>query len=198
MNAVAEPLRFVEDSHQYFVGKKEIPGVTTIIKPLYDFSGIDPAVLNAKRDLGIAVHRCSELYDDNELDEDTVADEWRPYFAAWVRFRKETGFNPSANEKRIYHSMMGYAGTLDRAGLFQKQPAIIDIKTTAVIKAAVGVQLSAYEAALRSLTGTFYNRFSVQLKDDGSYRLDQFKDPHDFNVFSSLLTVYKWTKNHAD
>ena len=34
MNAVAEPLRFVEDSHQYFVGKTEVPSVTSIIKPL--------------------------------------------------------------------------------------------------------------------------------------------------------------------
>lgn len=194
-------LRFDAESHTYWLGSRKVPGVTTVLKPLYDWSMVDPEVLAAKAALGTAVHLCTELYDADDLDDDTVMPEWRPYLDGWVKFREETGFVPTRIETRVFHPGLFYAGTLDRTGILFDAEAMLDIKTSATMSPAVGCQTAAY---LRALTAApdyegpqDMKRYSVQLKPDGTYKLHEYNDPTDWPTFVSLLTVRNWTEKHG-
>lgn len=56
-------------THSYFIGDKEIIGVTSLMKGMGlspDYSGIDPHVLNHAAARGTAIHKTLESYDNGE------------------------------------------------------------------------------------------------------------------------------------
>jgi len=124
------------------------------------------------------------------LDETTVAPEIEQYLAGWVKFRNESGFVPVEIEKIVHNEACGYAGTLDRTGTMHGRDVLIDIKTGAVQPWA-GIQTAAYEVCYAQL----YNRYAVELKGDGTYRLTSFADRKDWPVFLSALAIVNWKKN---
>lgn len=192
-------LQFDALTHTYTVGGQVIPSVTQIIRPLYDFSAIPPQVLAQKAKLGTAVHLATELHDAGTLDESSVHPAVRPYLDAWVKFCDDTGIVMCGSEQRLYHASLGYAGTLDRTGLVDGDSWILDIKTTAQLSAAVGIQLAAYLHALQAGDPTILTmqRRAVQLRPDGNYRLSkQYTDASDLTCFLALLGVHKWRTLH--
>lgn len=191
-------LEFEPDSHVYTFGGEIVPSVTGIISGLYDFSFVDRATLSAAADFGTAVHRACELRDLQNLDMDSLAPPLVPYLAAWERFLAETNATILEVEKRYHHSMMGYAGTLDRVLEINRRIVLVDIKTVSRLTPAVGVQLAAYQHLLTSNTlHRSVDRAAVQLKGDGTYSFRQFTDPTDWPVFVSLLTLNTWKRKHA-
>lgn len=192
------PLLFDEPSHTYTVGGIVVPSVTQIIAPLYSFEGIPEAILNAKRDLGRAVHTACEYDDDGDLDEDTVSDQVRPYLEAYRAFRRDTGAEVVLNEQRLYNPKHRYAGTIDRRFLIARELWTVDLKTTASMSPAVGVQLAAYDRLVEEAGERADSKMgALQLKPDSSYKLHPFSSPADFPVFLSLLNVYNWRAKNA-
>lgn len=195
-------LEFDEATHIYRLNGRIVPSVTQLMDSagLISFEGIPPAVLERKKLIGSAVHKACELDDLGVLDEATVGEVIAPYLAAYRRFKRETAFVPMLIEARVAEPILGYAGTLDRTGIIRGEPGQIDLKTTAALSPAVGVQTAAYERALyadpsydgpRNLA-----RHALQLRDDGTYRLETYKDPRDFSVFAALATVHHWKEKH--
>lgn len=189
-------IEFDEANHLYFVNGKPMPSVSSILAPLVDFSRVPPETLEYARQRGTAVHRATELHDLGTLDEESVDEAVRPYLEAWKRFRKETGFVPKLIEHRVYSEYYGYCGTIDRQGYMTELKgsplAVIDIKTPVQLGQVVGVQLAAYQEALRSEGIQADLRFAVQLRSDGNYRLTPYVDKSDFSVFVALLTIKNW------
>jgi hypothetical protein len=188
-------LTFDEASHTYRFGGHVVPGVTSILAPLTDFSKVPPAVLEAASQFGKAVHLACELDDELLLDEDQLDPALAPYLAAWRKFCEEHRVEWYEIELPVYHPTMRYAGTPDRIGMVDGQPSVVDIKTTAALYPSVGPQLAAYAEAKN--LGPRAKRIAVQLKADGTYVAKTYTDPTDWPVFCSLLTLRNWCARNS-
>lgn len=198
-------LAFDKANHAYTFDGKPVVNVTRICGLLNSYAGIPADVLARAADRGDAVHYATELYDQDDLDIETMPDEVTGYVCAWMRFRAETGFKPTHIEQRVYSERYRYAGTLDRAGTFESlkgvkagEACLVDIKATASLMPAVGPQTAAYAQALEESAGLrVKHRFAVQLKPDGNYNLEKLSNPADLSVFLAALSVYSWRARHG-
>lgn len=197
-------LTFDEARHEYHYDGVLVPSVTGILKPLVDYSGINPDVLARASALGTMVHQTTELHDLGVLDEDDLDPILRPYLDGWKLFRHEVGFVPDTIEKRMYHPLHRYCGTSDRTGAIRGVKAVVDIKKMMTLGPVIGPQLAAYKE-MHNLEGAgIEKRFALGLRPDGTYRLQEFTDPSDLPCFMSLLTVMraqetiqKWRAKHG-
>lgn len=202
-------LVFDEATHTYTVDGVVVPSVTQILSGacLYDFSMVAPDVLERKRQIGTAVHKAIELSLAGDLDEDWLPAAWAGYFRAWQKFVADTGITDAdigPGEGPMYHTGFRYAGTPDRQIYLDKRWAVLDLKTTAELHPAVGLQLAAYQELINDSpandmphTLQIKDRYALQLKENGTYRLEQYKDKSDWQVFLSLLTVANWKRKNA-
>lgn len=188
-------LTFRESDHTYWHGDILVPGVTTILKPLTDLDGIPPHILRRAADRGTAVHYGCELYDEDNLDWDSLDAELVPYIEAWAEFRAITGFKPERIEEMVFHPGLFYAGKLDRTGVIEGERAVVDIKTSKTMYPTVGMQLAAYAEALHAEhpeEPKHTARYGVQLKEDGKWQLHPYKDKADWPTFVALKTLVGW------
>jgi len=185
-------IEFKEDTHQYFIDGREYPSVTTILDSLNDFSFVDKDLLARAAHFGSAVHRATELYDLNQLDFDYLAPELMPYLEAWDNFMRDYKPEILSIEQRVA-SMYGYAGTLDRYVSINKVRTIIDIKSGTVVPKYTGLQLAAYEQAVKEGGGDVKQRLVVHLMPF-KYKVLPYTNKTDFITFKSALNLYKWSK----
>lgn len=198
-------LEFIESSHTYLWDGIPVPNVTSIIADLTDLSRVPAVALEIARQEGVGMHKMVELYSKGELDEVALPEWLQPRLAAYKKFEAETGFQVCASEHKVYHPTLRYAGTLDLAGLMrlpkQKRDVFsnIDVKRSFFAGRAIGVQTAAYaEAWNRSgLEPKIERRFALQLRADGSYRLEEFADQSDFSVFLACLTLHNYRERDA-
>lgn len=187
---------FDEASHTYHFGGQVVPGVTSILKPLTNYDSVPASVLDAASQFGKAVHRACELDDLGTLDEASLDPALAPYLAAWRKFSAEHSVQWDVIETPMYHQVMRYAGTADRIGKVRGLSAVVDIKTTYELMPTNGPQLAAYARLHDPALGNLIDRIGVQLKGDGTYVAKTYKDPTDWPVFASLLTLRTWCKQH--
>jgi hypothetical protein len=188
-----------EATHTYTVDGVEVPGVTRILdEVLQEYRGVDPDVLRRAQERGTAAHKAAELYDLGTLDFTSLHPEVEPRLEAYIKFLADTGFEPDTIEKPVYSARYGYCGTPDRTGKAKghKRRWLIDLKTPAVLQRSVGPQTAAYECAARE-SGVIgakevIERYALQLRDDGTYKLIALRDPGDMNVFLAALTIYRF------
>lgn len=198
-------LQFDEASHTYLLDGVRVPSVTQVLKPLYDFSRIDPAMLQAKAALGTAVHRACELLDNDDLDEESEDGQAAllpiaGYLAGYKKFKAEKKPYVIFNERQLHHPVHRYAGTIDRRYKIEGDVWDVDLKSTVAMSPIVGLQTAAYTEMFKanSIGGnTKARRGALQLFPEGKYKLWEFKDPSDFSVFLSLLTVQRFKERHS-
>lgn len=192
-------LQFDPVAHRYTVGGRAVPSVTTIMKPLFDFSGISPEVLARKAELGTAVHTACELDDCGDLDESSLHESVVPYLNAYRSFKASQQPEVIYSELRVYNEAHGYAGTLDLFCAIRGVLWLIDIKTTAQISPATGIQTAAYLSAMPPMAMLMANkvrRAALQLKPDGSFKLQELTGRDDFSIFVSLLNIHNWKERN--
>lgn len=152
------------------------------------------------RQRGKAVHLGTQLDDEGDLDEASLAPEILPYVEAHRRFKADTGFVPEMIESRICLPRLGYAGTLDRYGTIGKQKTIVDYKTGEIYP-WVRLQLAGYANGLTYPAAI--QRLAVRLKNDGTYRvvsypiLDFARDLADFLACVRVSQMQQEAKEHA-
>lgn len=199
-------LTFDAEAHRYFWNGRPVPGVTSILSPLTDFSAVDPDVMRRASAFGQAVHNVCELDDQGEdLNQFEIDAALLPYLQAWRKFAADWNVQWNEIERKVFHRTLLYAGTLDRAGTLlapgepahRRHAAVVDIKTSTSLYPAVGPQLSAYARAHDPLTGASLRRYAVQLRGDGSYVCKEYRDADDFATFSSLLALRTWCGRHS-
>lgn len=177
-----------EPTRQHRVGTLAVPSVTQILKAAGvagDFSMVAPDVLERKARIGQAAHAAAHYFDEADLIESTVAPEVLGYLAGWQRFRLERGFVPSLLETVVYSKAHHFIGRLDRLGRARDSVTggviLCDIKTGDPDAAAADLQTAGYEIALREehpeLAGDPIERWSVQLLEDGGYKLRRYPKP---------------------
>lgn len=199
-------LSFDAETHRYFWNGQQVPGVTTILSPLTDFSAVDQDVMRRASAFGSAVHHVCELADTGaDLEQYEIDAALLPYVGAWRRFCVEWSVEWNAVECRVFHPALRYAGTLDRVGTLlppgepahRRHAAMVDIKTSTSLYPAVGPQLAAYARAHDPLNGASLRRYAVQLRGDGTYVCKEYRDADDFATFSALLALRTWCGRHS-
>ena len=190
-------LAFDATAHAYTVDGRRVPSVTQVL----ELAGLVDKrwFTDFARDRGTYVHQLLELHDTGDLDEASIDPQLAPYLDAWTAACRDLGARWSHVEHRMADATLGVAGTLDRFGVLAGKPTIADIKTGAA-EDYIGIQLAGY-AYLAELTGLApsarrVRRVGVFLKSDGSYRLVEYADRTDLDVFRAALTVAHWRLAH--
>ena len=174
-------------AHRYTLDGRELPSVTQILRGLDDFSNVPARVLERARDRGTRVHSACNLDVLGILDEATVDDEVAPYLAQFRRFLRESGFQPTLSECRVYDDVLWCAGTLD---LFGDLPGCMDVQIdikSGAIPRSVGPQTAAYANGLYKRAGLMTRkRFALKL-EAGKYSLIPLDSTDDFGTFCQAL-----------
>lgn len=196
---MAKPvLTFNEELHEYRINGVVVPSVTQITSSLTDYSRVPPSVLERKRDIGIALHKAVEIYLKGDFETAALPDSFLPYFAAFANWLEKERFQPDQSELRVYSEKAMYAGTLDLTGTTARgRRALIDFKCTAKLMPAAKVQTAGYAQACMEMGDSIKERYVLQLKPDGTYRFELFKDREDFTLFNSLLSFHHFQQAHA-
>jgi hypothetical protein len=172
---LAPTITFVEQGHKYFVGGREVISVTTALEEggFGEWKRyVDQMDLAYAAELGTAVHRAIELYEDGTLDMTALDPAIEPRLSAYLAFKSDADVFPDAREQVVYNSLYGYCGRFDFIGDVNGEKAIIDWKS-GLVNHVVAMQLAAYAACQADPSS--YARYSLQLRDDGSYRLHPYK-----------------------
>lgn len=195
-------LDFDDAGHAYRLGGVVLPSVTQVLKVLPSpYMAVSREKLDEKAALGTDVHLACELLDRDDLDESdeglALMAHCAPYLDAYRRFKRDTNAEVLLNEQRLYHPKHRYAGTLDRRFRIGGQVWDVDLKTTVALSPAVGVQVAAYSAMLEAHGWPAPDcRGALQLKKDGTYRLQPYSDRTDFLVFLNLLSIHHFIQRH--
>lgn len=192
-------LEFCAASHVYTLDGVRLPAVTDILKAAgigADYAGIPPSVLQHAADRGHYVDACCGLYDQNALDWAAIDHRARGYVASWASFRSKEQWRPLLEQPRVYHAGFLYAGTPDTLGEWQGRPAILDRKAVRQLAPSYRLQTAAYAMPGIVLpegeVTEGWARLVVQLKPDGTYRVEVHEDPQDFEAFLGALAVARW------
>lgn len=177
-----------------------LPHVTAVLgqaglKPWQSSKGAAPA--DYYLELGTAVHRACELWDEGDLDEDRLDERVRPRLEQYKRFKAETGASVMEVERAVEHPIYRYVGRLDRIIKIGGRVGVLDLKSPSVA-AWHGPQTAAYREArvMEPLAWPLTARWSLHLSDD-KYVLREWADRDDWNVFLAALTVANWKRRNG-
>lgn len=188
---------FNEELHEYRLNGVILPSVTTILKVLGDYAGVPADVLAAAAERGRAVHKITELHDLGMLDYSELGDDLYPYLDAYASFLAVKKPEIVSVEKRTYHPLLKYAGTLDREYVLDGKLTLVDIKSTYSMLPMTGPQTWAYAEAENAhrpkKADQIKARAGLQLKRDGTFELFPYKDDiNDRGDWTAALRVHFW------
>lgn len=192
-------LTLQEPGHIYRADGVIVPSVTQVLSDvgIIDYSMIPAEDRERYLQRGKDVHVATHYDDEGDLDEAAFDENLRGYLEAWRKFRAETGFVPALIEYRGFHSIYRYAGTLDRTGSWKGQAKILLDLKSGDLPWWTTTQLAAYAAFFDS-PGSF-RRVGVELHDDGTYRVQEFRCKDflaDFQVFQAALAIFNEKRRH--
>lgn len=182
---MAQLLRFDEERRQFFLGDTELKSVTQILK---DAGRIDTRWFDEEsRIRGQAVHHGVFLDVDGDLDLDTIHPIVAPYMPGWFDFKAVSRFRPIVElcEKRQFHPVYLYVGKPDLVGLLNGGPAVIDVKTGN--SKTAGLQTAAYADFPEIAALGKVRRFSLTLRRDGKFRLNEYTSANDLLEFHQCM-----------
>lgn len=173
-----------------------LPRVTAILNDLGlspDFSGIPPAVLDAARDRGVALHQAVEAVVYGYLDEGSLSPDVMTRLDAYRKFITESGYTTTHTEIRVEHPAWGYCGHPDSIGWLSGKRTLLDWKAIDSLDVApASYQLAAYALAWDAshpkepiaVAGV------VQLKSDGRYSFHEIDRAEAERIWLCAVAVY--------
>ena len=212
---------FDAEKHEYRDGNGRLGMSNTDVlsaSGLCDYSMVPYETRILALALGSAVHLATALLDRNRS--------WRtysyqfpvtmiaPYVEAWKKCKREMKFHPELIEEPLHDPIYDYYTTPDSFGASKYGWTTIQ-KKTGPVEDWVGLQLAAEERAVaasgryatkdwssRMAAGlkSSSNRFGVELRDDGTYKITRFDDPgfeQDIRIFIGFLVGCQWKKAHG-
>lgn len=111
-NGTPDGLTFEDEGHIYRANGEILPSITGVPR-LAGMTSFRPG-MEWHMDRGKALHKATELYDLDRLDEDTVDPEIRGEFEAYRKFRRDFHCTIRSIETRLWCPRLKFAGTLDR------------------------------------------------------------------------------------
>ena len=147
------------------------------------------------RERGSAIHKAIQLYEEDDLDLESVDPNVMGYFDAYLKFKDEKKWRPMETELHVFDPVRGFAGTLDAIGYLKNRVTLVDYKTGPLTR-QVGIQLSGYAIGLKvAHSNTIVQGLvGVQLKHDGTYKIKSY--PFEPAVFLAALEISRWMRNN--
>lgn len=177
-----------EATHVYTAEGRVVPSVTQALSiGVNTFDFVDSDVLDRARRFGNHVHLMTELFDNGELNEDTLDPELALYLVQYKKFLHDTGMVITETERLVHNRGCGYAGKFDKKSLWKRTTWLLDLKSGAV-PVTVGPQTAAYQ---RAHPEPPRKRAVLQLARD-RYRLRILEEAADFTIFMSALNWYRF------
>ena len=192
-------LIFDEEKHLYTHDGQPIISVTQILQAtgMIDFSMVRADVLDRACKLGTATHKATQFDDKGTLDEGSLSEGIVPYLNAWRKFKSDYNAYMLCDELMVHSHRYDFAGTLDRVAVINGKNILIDIKTSTAIYPATRLQTALYKIAYEEETGNKVDgRWCVQLKDDGTYKTEVYKNRTDEMYAISARKVYQFRKEN--
>ena len=185
-------LTFDPNGHIYKVNGVIVPSVTQVIAAagLSDFSSVPASVLDAAIQFGNALHKAIELKCKGTLDEESVAEELKPYIAQWDQFCMDFTFFTGQQEYRAYNDAMRVGYCIDHIGHLTDDTALVDVKSGSPKPADV-IQMCAY--------GYLYpaKRILLLYLEKDRYKVIEIKGAdrrRGVNIFIAALQLYNFRK----
>lgn len=183
----------------------DFPSVTEVLElnNLVDLSMIPSSVLEAARKRGELVHKWTEWIDRGEIDgcRGPNGEPWPedigPYLNAWEGFKRHNKVEITAIEEYVKNDLYRYDGTLDRLAIIDGGRALLDIKCVYALHHTTALQTAGYAACYPDGPEPL-DRYAVQLKRDGTYALQQYKDRQDLPRFLAAVSVAHYKLQHKE
>lgn len=196
---VFNELSFYPNKHLYQLNDTRLPSVTTIMKPLSNalYKDIEEKVLSKAANKGTTVHNAIENYCKFGITD--IENEYEGYFNAYLDWYKKVSPQIIANECKVYHRYMLYAGTADMLVIIDGKVILIDFKTTSSVNEMLtSVQLEAYSKAYESHGVNIDGKAVLHLKKDGKYSWHFYEknDIESWEVFGALIVVHNHIKKY--
>lgn len=143
---VKSPVVFNEEEHRYFLGDKELKGITSsLIRRAFPdkYKDIDPEVLANAARKGKELHEAIEFFDNFGGNPEDATDD---RIMAYADLKYRMGLETIANEYLVSDEE-NYASSIDIVMVNNKEEiCLIDTKTTYYLdKSSTGLQLSIYK-----------------------------------------------------
>lgn len=221
------PLVFSQPDHVYRLNNIVIPSVTQVLRAsnyvsfyqdltekiaaglLSPSDGVYALIqrgqrLEAARQRGQAVHNLMHFVLEDDLDEDSIDEQYRGYLASGKQYLDAYVTDMFRAEFRVWSARHGCAGTMDLLGIHADGGVcVFDWKTGQVDDVRADLQLGAYlgfalemattDSDLASelrRTGPVVKRRAVRLFKDGRIAREYlFTDPRDFTHFLNALSL---------
>jgi hypothetical protein len=183
---------FDEVTHTHTIGGVVVPGITTLLKPLYNFSNVPANILSASCAFGSAVHKTIELYCTDCLDIDALDQPLVAPLNGFKLFLKEHKFNRDdfICEVSMCDPSLMVACIPD---LILDGSHIIEIKTRKPNHLTDSIQTVCQEHIWKKNGGIRtkeYDRRVLYLDCDGSYTYTKVNDKNANSRFRLLLDHY--------
>ena len=188
-------------THEGKVDGQQWPSVSQILKEfgLLNLDGIQPDILEAKRNLGVRVHAATVLLDSGELDEEhfnATFPECIPYLEGYRKFRIIEKLNVLHKEERLFSKKWKFHGCPDEVAVreLDGRNVIVDYKTSWKVYPATACQLEAYRILVEECRGIkIAGVYSLMLKPNGTYDFKESKEPGAKIDFLHALSLH-WRK----
>lgn len=168
-------VRFYEDKHQYWLGDKQLQGITGILgRQLFpkQYDSVPDYILENAARRGSAVHDMAQQYDmfetysipDNSKDDDKAIE----FIENYVRLATQYKYKNIANEYLVTDNT-DYASAIDKVFEMDGKLCLGDIKTTYKLDTEyVSWQLSIYKYLFEVQTGlTVQGLYAIWLRENG-------------------------------
>ncbi len=177
-----------ETTHTYRDGDTIYPSVTQIVRAVVAARwSVDDWYL----DRGKMIHRCMAFVARGSLiDPATLDERIRGFVKAGQDALWHLAETPVLIEHMQAHPVMGYAGTLD---LLTHEGSLVDYKSGAADLSVVP-QLGGYALLCEQHQLKVKKCLSIELHEDGTYRMDTLKPWRCIGLFKALFSVYGWMK----
>lgn len=147
---------FKEETHQYFIGDREVPSVSEILRFLFPnkYSNIPEWILSAKARFGTRIHEAIECYEEDLYFE--LNEEEESVFNKYLLLKEENNIEVVEQETMV-HFEGRYGGRLDMVANVNGKRSLIDIKTTAKLDVeSLAYQLGLYAMAYGEEFESYY------------------------------------------
>ena len=199
MASLKGQFRFDVTKHLYHVGQTRLPSITQVIAGAAEPSAASAFYTPEARARGSLVHALTATYDLTGLWPSEVPADVLPRLAAYASFLGAAMPVWEAIEVPLVSRRWKFAGTPDRVGTLQRQPVVVDLKCGGP-DPSQGVQTAAQVILVDGSKGPgqrvyVRHRYTLHLRDDGTYRLVEWSDPADYDLWWWSLSQHNQKEN---